>query len=311
MTEQTFRSYTAEQGKTYVQNRLDYHPNLYNTVRTHHTSTGGQLDLLLDIGCGPGLAIANLAPHFHHAIGLDPSEGMIATARSRIPDLPKTASGVPIRFEVSTAEELGRNLETPVADGSVDLIVIATAAHWFDMPAFWAAAARVLKPSGTVAIWASGHMSVHPDMPQAAAIQDAMDKIEVQYLQQHFVEGNWMTRNRYHGLGLPWTVEPKVLGFEEGSFVRKDWDARDEDFYAVGQPEVGLDALERMIGTGSPVTRWHEANPELVGTEKDVVRMFRREIERLLREVGVEEGKERVRGATTGFLLMVKRDSTA
>lgn len=26
-------------------------------------------------------------------------------------------------------------------------------AHWFDMPKFWAAAAKVLKPGGTVAIW--------------------------------------------------------------------------------------------------------------------------------------------------------------
>jgi len=309
MAETTFRSYTAEQGKTYVQNRLDYHPNLYNTVLTHHTSTGGKLDLLLDIGCGPGLAIANLAPHFRQAIGFDPSEGMIATARSRIPDLPTTAAGNPIRFEVSTAEELGRNLTPAVADGTVDLIVVATAAHWFDMPAFWAAAARVLKPSGTVAIWASGHMAVHPDLPNAAAIEDVMDKIEVEHVQPHFIEGNWITRDRYRNLGLPWTVEPKVPGFDEASFIRKDWDARDEDFYAVGQPEVGLDAFERMLGTGSPITRWRQANPELVGTEKDIVRIFRREIERLLREAGVKEGEEKVRGATTGFLLMIKREA--
>ncbi|KAL2785516.1 S-adenosyl-L-methionine-dependent methyltransferase [Aspergillus keveii] len=309
MLEKTFRSYTAEQGKTYVQNRLDYHPNLYNTVLTHHTSTGGKLDLVLDVGCGPGLAIANLAPHFTTAIGLDPSEGMIATARSRVADLPTSASSAPIRFEASTAEELGRDLDPPVEDASVDLIVVATAAHWFDMPGFWASAARVLKPGGTVAIWASGHMEVHPDMPNAVKIQEAMDRLETQHVQQHFTAGNWMTRDRYESLGLPWTIDPKIPGFDPASFVRKDWDARDDDFYAVGQPEVGLDAFERMIGTGSPITRWREANPSLVGTESDVVRIFRREIERLLRETGVKEGEEKVRGATTGFLLMVKRDA--
>ncbi|KAL2816470.1 S-adenosyl-L-methionine-dependent methyltransferase [Aspergillus granulosus] len=306
MIERTFRSYTAEQGKTYVQNRLDYHPNLYNTVLTHHTSTGGKLDLILDIGCGPGLAIANLAPHFAHAIGLDPSEGMIETAHSRT-DLPTTAAGNPIRFEVSTAEDLGNNLTPPIADRSVDLIVVATAAHWFDMPSFWAAAARVLKPNGTVAIWASGHMSVHPDMPNAAAIQEELDKIEAQYVQQYFTAGNWITRDRYENLALPWTAEPKIAGYNPTSFVRKDWAARDEDFYAVGQPEVSLDAFERIIGTGSPITRWREANPELVGTERDVVKIFRRTIEQLLRDVGIKEGEERVRAATAGFLLMVKR----
>ncbi|KAJ0417288.1 S-adenosyl-L-methionine-dependent methyltransferase [Aspergillus carlsbadensis] len=309
MLEKTFRSYTAEQGKTYVQNRLDYHPNLYNAVLTHHTSTGGEFDLILDVGCGPGLAIANLAQYFTTAIGLDPSEGMIATARSRVADLPTTSSSTPIRFEVSTAEELGRDLDPAIAESSVDLIVVATAAHWFDMSAFWASAARVLKPNGTVAIWSSGHMALHPDMPNVTALQEAMDRIETQYLQQHFTAGNWITRDGYHNLGLPWTVEPKVSGFNQGSFIRKDWGARDEDFYSIGQPEVGLDVFERMIGTGSPITRWREANPSLVGTEGDVVRIFRREIERLLRETGVKEGEEKVRGATTGFLLMVKREA--
>jgi len=55
--------------------------------------------------------------------------------------------------------------------------------------------------------------------------------------------------------------------------------------------------------------RWREANKDLVGTgtEGDVVQLMRREIERLLHEAGVEEGKEKVKGAGSGVLLVVKK----
>ena len=51
-----------------------------------------------------------------------------------------------------------------------------------------------------------------------------------------------------------------------------------------------LDMLEKVMGT-SPIQRWHEAHPDAVGIEHDVIRRMRREIEQLLHEVGVEKGK--------------------
>lgn len=132
--EKTFSTYNREQGKTYAKVRRDYHPSLYQLVLDHHTSTGGRLDTLVDVGCGPGLAIRGLAPKFTHAIGVDPSEGMIETARS----LGGTSStSLPIRYEISTAEDLGSNLSEPIKDGTVDLIIASNAAHWFDMSRFW------------------------------------------------------------------------------------------------------------------------------------------------------------------------------
>ncbi len=65
--------------------------------------------------------------------------------------------------------------------------------------------------------------------------------------------------------------------------------------------------MERILGTMSPVQRWREAHPDAVGTERDVIRVMRREIERLLHEAGVEEGKEVVKGSLRGVLLMVKK----
>ncbi|KAL4885784.1 S-adenosyl-L-methionine-dependent methyltransferase [Aspergillus karnatakaensis] len=303
-TEQTFRDYTPEQGKSYAQNRLDYHPALYSTIISHHTSTGGQLDSLVDLGTGPGNVAQNLSKHFTQTTGLDPSEGMIQTARS-LSDPNALAQGK-IRFEVSSAEEIGSNLSPPIADGSVDLIVAATAAHWFDMPKFWKSAARVLKPGGSVAIWASGGLRADRATPNAEAI-DARVEVFEEEMRPFFAPGNLLTRGLYKDLRLPWTVEPAVEGFEKDSFFRKDWDGVDE-FLAKGQPEVDLGTFEKMIGTMSPVTRWREAHPEAVGTEQDIVRRFRRDVEKLLRDAGQELGKERIRGSAQGFLLIVKRE---
>jgi trans-aconitate 3-methyltransferase len=301
-TEKTFSSYNQEQGKAYAQIRRDYHPSLYQTIISHHTSTGGQLDTLLDVGCGPGIAARGLDSHFAHAIGIDPSEGMIATARSLGG---VTSTSEPVRFEVSTAEDLGGNLSPPIQDSSVDLITASNAAHWFDMSRFWPSAARVLKPGGSVALWTSGELSVHPSMPNAAAIQASLDQIQEQHLKPYYAPGNLLTRNRYVDLPLPWTLAQPVPEFDESTFFRKDWDVA-ENFF-VGQPEVDLDTFEKMMGTASTTTRWRQAHPDAVGTERDVVRMLRREIERLLHEAGVEKGKETVKGAMQGTLLMVKK----
>ncbi|KAK4059156.1 hypothetical protein Trihar35433_11153 [Trichoderma harzianum] len=302
VTETTFSSYDQNQGKAYAHARPDYDPGVYKAVINHHKSTGGQFDTVVDVGCGPGSATRGLAPYFANAIGLDPSQGMVATARS--------FGGVssesrPIRFEISTAEDLGAHLATPISDSSVDLITAANAAHWFDMPQFWLAAARILKPGGTVALWTSGEIRVHPSMPNAAALQAVFDEHTETYLKPFHVPGNYMVRSGYADLGLPWTIAQPVEAFDKETFVRKDWPAGEK--FVVGESEVDLDTFEKIIGSGSPPTRWRQAHPEAVGTENDVVRILRRKIERVLRESGVEEGKERMRGTIHGVMLFVKK----
>jgi SAM-dependent methyltransferase len=246
--EKTFRSYTHEQGTNYAQSRRGYHPSLYQTIVNHHTSTGGQLTALLDVGCGPGTVARSLAPHFAHAIGLDPGEGMISTARS-LGGVSSTSS--PIRFEISTAEDLGRDLSPPIADSSIDLITAGTAAHWFDMTRFWPRAAQVLKPGGTVALWTSSSIRVSPSMPNAAAIQAAIDEHEEKHLKPFFEPGNLLTRNLYATLPLPWTLVEPVREFDEATFFRKEWNTSDaaaaEDRFVEIQKPVDLQTLERAL----------------------------------------------------------------
>lgn len=301
-TEKTFTSYNSQQANNYAEQRRNYHSSLYQKVLDHHTSTGGQRDTLVDVGCGPGLATRGLSPFFTHVIGLDPSEAMIDKARL-LGGI--TSTSELIRFEHSTAEDLGKELQPRIEDSSVDLIIAANAAHWFTMGPFWASAARVLKPGGSVALWTSGEPRAHPDMPNAAAIQAAMDEHNERHLRPHYVAGNLLTRNRYRNLPLPWTLDHPVTEFDESSFFRKDW-GRGETFFT-GEPEVDLDTFEKMMSTSSPQTRWWQAHPDLVGTKGDVLKILRNEIERLLHEAGVEKGKELVKGTSMGTLLIIKK----
>ncbi|KAK0611693.1 S-adenosyl-L-methionine-dependent methyltransferase [Immersiella caudata] len=304
--ETTFRAFTSQQGSDYAQYRHDYHPRLYNAVIDHHKATGGQFDALLDVGCGPGIAVRSLAPLFEYATAIDPSAGMIESALAI--DNPSAKSG-PIRFAVSSAEFLGADLSPPIPDASIDLLTAATAAHWFDMSKFWPRAAEVVKPGGTVAIWCAVGICISPTTANHERVQAAIDNFDV-LLEDYIVAGNRISRSEYVDLPLPWTVEPPVSEFDRDSFVRKEWGQREglepgEEFYNV--TTAGLGMLEKVMGTSSPVIRWREANPEKAGTEEDVVKMTRREIEEAFRDAGVEKGKEDLRAGVKGVLLLAKR----
>ena len=300
--ERTFTSYDQEQSKAYAQHRPDYHPSLYQSILDDHTSTGGQLDTLLDVGSGPGNVARALAPRFAHVIGLDPSEAMIAAARS----LGGTTSiSEPIRVEIADAEGLGADLSPPIQDSSVDLITAANAAHWFDMARFRHSAARFLKPGGSVVLWTPGRMCVHPSVPNAAAIQATFDQAEDVHLKAYMEPGNLLTRGRYADLVLPWTMEQPVSGFDRNVFIRHEWDI-DEDLFAF-VPEVSLDTLEKNMSTWSPVTRWHQAHPEAVGTDQDLVKIHSNTVKRLLHEAGVEKGQEKLKAGMRGVTLIVKK----
>jgi len=118
----TFRSYSSEQAKIYATHRLSYAQALYETVLNHHSATAGHFGLLLDVGCGPGNAIRDVALSFDQAIGCDAGAAMIEAARELGG---KAESGSDIKFEVSPAEEYSqiKGLEP----ASVDLLTVAMA----------------------------------------------------------------------------------------------------------------------------------------------------------------------------------------
>jgi SAM-dependent methyltransferase len=93
--------------------------------------------LAWDCGAGSGQATVDLAEYFDEVIGTDVSAEQIA----RAPKHPK------ITWVVSPAES------TPLSAGSVDLITVAQALHWFDHARFNAEVRRVAARGGAIAAW--------------------------------------------------------------------------------------------------------------------------------------------------------------
>lgn len=122
LEEPTFIKYTVNQAKTYSEQRTSYSPILYDLVLSHHVSTGGKFELLLDLGCGPGNVTRDLAKMFNRAIGLDPSHSMV-----------DIANGIGARdnlsFCVGPAEACDEI--DGIEPGSVDLITAAMSVRIF------------------------------------------------------------------------------------------------------------------------------------------------------------------------------------
>lgn len=117
--------------------------------------------------------------------------------------------------------------------------------------------------------------------------------------------GNILSMNMYDDLPLPWTIVNPVKAFPESSFVKHTYDrdgilSNGVSFFGGGAVST-LDEIEKGLGTASMVTRWREAHPDLVGTDKDVVKTFVNELRELL---PADQGI--LRGSGTAILLFKK-----
>jgi SAM-dependent methyltransferase len=87
-----------------------------------------------------------LASVFDRVIATDASERQIANAEAH----------ERVEYRVAPAENSG------IKSGTVDLIMVAQALHWFDLDRFYAEARRVLKPDGVLAASAYNLLQIDP-----------------------------------------------------------------------------------------------------------------------------------------------------
>ncbi|KAJ3731321.1 S-adenosyl-L-methionine-dependent methyltransferase [Lentinula guzmanii] len=133
---------------------LDYHqqgaPALPGNNSTNDTSTSTlrpRWNTAVDLGCGTGQATTELHS-FKKVIGVDPSQGMVQKAREHAEEVLGDDKASQFSFVQASAEKLDF-----LENESVDLVISAQAAHWFDWNKQWPEIARILRPSGTVAFW--------------------------------------------------------------------------------------------------------------------------------------------------------------
>ncbi|KAF4335784.1 trans-aconitate 3-methyltransferase [Fusarium beomiforme] len=304
----TFRNYTAEQASEYAARRLGYTDTLIEFILNYHKSTNGQTGCVLDVGCGPGTATQKLAPHFEIAYGVDPGQSMIEAATSFGG---KARGGDPIIYKLSTAEDIDRIDGIP--HSSVDMVTAATAAHWFDMTRFWAAAAKVLKPGGTVAIWTVFRQpGSFNDNTKLRSIFDEF----LNSLAPYSTAGTQLARSGYVDLPMPWNDPSTSALYDHEASTRRVLTAEDgfipdlrtrDEGRVDESPEKQLQRVEKLVGTFGSVNRWQKENPELVGTEKDHVRILIRRVREVMEESGEKIDLSGLAAKMAVALILVKR----
>lgn len=117
---------------------------------------------VLDLGAGTGKLTTRLVERGLNVVAVDPIPEMLELLTNSLPDTPAL---------LGTAEEI------PLADNSVDAVLVAQAWHWFDPERAAAEVSRVLRPGGRLGLvwntrdermgWVKdlGHIIGHEDDP--------------------------------------------------------------------------------------------------------------------------------------------------
>lgn len=279
--------------EAYMAKRPRYPDHLYDILSEYQVgpsqSNEGsrQCRTLLDLGCGPGMASWPLLEQFDRMIGVDPGEAMIDSARKayatfRISAL-KQGGGRPIaeaRFEVSKVEELHR---LGIADASIDCVIAATAAHWFDMGAAYGQLQRIMRSGATLAMWTydlaypSEHASTvsmvsrfayedlkgFVDLKGSQTIRSLYAELELPGMQdwkdiRYIAYPNGGKRDGYLPI-LPWTEERQALHpstTETGLTI--EWDPKLHTSSTLTWQD--LKAAKR---TNSSYHNWRKQNPDV------------------------------------------------
>jgi SAM-dependent methyltransferase len=161
-----FKDHFSGHATDYARYRPDYPASLFEFL----AGAVAQRELAWDCGTGSGQAALGLAPHFDRVIATDPSAEQIQNA----------ARHEKISYAVAPAEQ------TLIPSGSVDLVTVAQAVHWFDMERFYREVRRVLKPEGRLAVWCYGLSRINP----------SIDRV-VQHYYTNIVGPYWPPERRY------------------------------------------------------------------------------------------------------------------
>lgn len=129
----TFPDHFSGLAESYARFRPTYPEELFQMLAIH---TREHL-LAWDVGTGSGQSATELAQWFRQVVASDASLSQLRNAVSH----PR------VQYIVEHAE-------TPsLRTGSVDLITVSTALHWFALDDFYAQVRRVAKSGGVLAVW--------------------------------------------------------------------------------------------------------------------------------------------------------------
>ena len=149
--EDTERSFFHHRAEDYAAARPRYPEVLFSWLVAQLPDRAARRLVAWDCATGNGQAASGLVEHVDQVIATDisPTQLSLAAAHPRI------------TYRVAEAERSG------IADQSVSLICVATAAHWFDLDAFYEEVRRVAIEGALVALWTyADHHIASPDVTE-------------------------------------------------------------------------------------------------------------------------------------------------
>ncbi|KAI9343426.1 S-adenosyl-L-methionine-dependent methyltransferase [Zopfochytrium polystomum] len=224
-------------------------------------NNNNQLDkVAVDVACGTGQACIPLADYcgFKHVLGVEPSEIMRKAA------IPHSS----VTYVAGSSSDLSAAIAPYVASlGQVDLITSSQAVHWFELPAFFNEAAKVLRSGGTLAFWCYSSATVIGSEAATALLWNwrrvllkdyrdgRLDHIDDYYADPKFVPPAETFRN----------VERVVLPSKEHPT-------------SVMHKSLTLADLREYLTTWSAYKAYRNIHPNRVGSEEDPLEQTMREL---------------------------------
>jgi SAM-dependent methyltransferase len=141
-----FKDHFSKQATDYAKFRPRYPHEMFEYFGTVARSRA----LAWDCATGNGQAAVQLTDVFDRIIATDAIEKQIANSEQH----------ERVKYRVAPAEESG------LEPGTIDLIMVAQALHWFDLPRFYKEVRRVLKNNGVFAASAYKFFHVSPEIDE-------------------------------------------------------------------------------------------------------------------------------------------------
>ena len=208
------------------------------------TVTPGR-EVVWDVGTGSGQAAQGLARHFQHVIATDASSAQIEYSQPH----PR------IDYRVCAAEASGLD------NASVDLVTVAQAVHWFDLPRFWPEVRRVARPGGAIAIWTYGLFDITP------AIDVIVRRFYGGTVGPYWPAQRQLTEDRYETIDFPFAEVPapsffieRAVSLEEVAGYIRTWSATGAYMKQHNVDPVETLIAELLVAWGPPqqalLARW-------------------------------------------------------
>ncbi|OMJ12475.1 putative S-adenosylmethionine-dependent methyltransferase CRG1 [Smittium culicis] len=252
----------------YATGRPTYSPKSPDfLVKYHKQIEANECGHVLDVATGTGIFARLISDRFRETTATDISKVMLESAA-------QPAKGK-IEYIQGSAEDM-----SIIPDKSVDMVTVATGAHWFNSTKFLTEAKRVLKPNGTLAIFGYSGFGYFPKSPKCDKImrEFCMDK-----LGDYWDKG----RNNLERLYSNYNIKTRQMGFKDvyhGVYPQQATHYTGCDSVVMDAPNI-IDfkmtwkSLLKYLQTMSCVHNYHVEFPD----ERNVAEVA---VERMMHEAG-------------------------